>query len=284
MIDTKPSKTHEKNIKQHKSLLEKWDMWDFAYFDGRDYYFLTQFEQILKGITGYLILDYKGNIVPFEEAKAPALALVSFNTMIHSAMKEMVPQMLKDMSPYRDLVSLINRHKADLVRIQPNLEASIEKIITHTTYALGNSKRIDDIINTLGNLQRFATRKHGYFDDAILNDMQAESVKYNVMMYDYGLQEFELMDDYQQVINVLSEGTSNVPLSARKKISDLLRASIQSNNGALKKTMRGFVEGFAEENIKLDESNLQQSFDEKMTKSGLKAFEEKIVPKIRNPK
>lgn len=284
MIDTKPSKIHEKNIKQHKSLLEKWDMWDFAYFDGRDYYFLTQFEQILKGITGYLILDYKGNIVPFEEAKAPALALVSFNTMIHSAMKEMVPQMLKDMSPYKDLVSLINRHKADLVRIQPNLEASIEKIITHTTYALGNSKRIEDIINTLGNLQRFATRKHGYFDDEILNDMQAESVKYNVMMYDYGLKEFELMDDYQQVINVLSEGTSNVPSSARKKISDLLRASIQSNNGALKKTMRGFVEGFAEENIRLDESNLQQSFDEKMTKSGLKAFEEKIVPKIRNPK
>ncbi|MGN7402170.1 hypothetical protein ACTHO0_20145 [Cytobacillus praedii] len=48
--------------------------------------------------------------------------------------------------------------------------------------------------------------------------------------------------------------------------------------------MQRFVEGFAEENIKLDESNLQQSFDEKMTKSGLKAFEEKIVPKIRNPK
>lgn len=284
MIDTKPTKTHEKNIKKHKSLIEKWDMWDFAYFDGRDYYFLTQYEQILKGITGYLILDYKGNIVPFEEAKAPALALVSFNTMIHSAMKEMVPQMLKEMSPYKDVVSLLNRHKADLVRMQPNLEASIEKIISHTTYALGNSKRIEDIINTLGNLQRFATRQHGYFNDEILDDMQAESVKYNVMMYDYGLKEFELMDDYQQVINSLSKGNSNVPASARKKISDLLRASIQSNNGALKKTMQGFVEGFAEENIKLDESNLQQSFDEKMTKSGLKAFEEKIVPKIRNPK
>lgn len=284
MIDTKPTKTHEKNIKKHKSLIEKWDMWDFAYFDGRDYYFLTQYEQILKGITGYLILDYKGNIVPFEEAKAPALALVSFNTMIHSAMKEMVPQMLKEMSPYKDVVTLLNRHKADLVRMQPNLEASIEKIISHTTYALGNSKRIEDIINTLGNLQRFATRQHGYFNDEILDDMQAESVKYNVMMYDYGLKEFELMDDYQQVINSLSKGNSNVPASARKKISDLLRASIQSNNGALKKTMQGFVEGFAEENIKLDESNLQQSFDEKMTKSGLKAFEEKIVPKIRNPK
>ncbi|MED3571743.1 hypothetical protein [Cytobacillus praedii] len=188
------------------------------------------------------------------------------------------------MSSYKDVVSLLNRHKADLVRIHPNLESSIEKIITYTTYALGNSKRIDDIINTLGNLQRFATRKHGYFDDEILNDMQAESVKYNVMMYDYGLKEFELMDDYQQVINVLSKGTSNVNPSARKKISNLLRASIQSNNGALKKTMQRFVEGFAEKNIKLDESNLQQSFDEKMTKSGLKAFEEKIVPKIRNPK
>jgi hypothetical protein len=103
LIDTKPTKLHENNIKQYKKVFEKWDMWDFAYFDGRDYYFLTQFEQVLKEITGYLILDYKGNIIPFEEAKTPALALVSFNTLIHSAMKEMVPQMLKDMSSYKEI-------------------------------------------------------------------------------------------------------------------------------------------------------------------------------------
>lgn len=150
---------------------------DFAYFDGRDYYFLTQFEQVLKGITGYLILDYKGNIIPFEEAKTPALALVSFNTLIHSAMKEMVPRMLKDMSSYKEM----------------SIHLPAKRFLIF-----------------------------------------------------YGLLFNQIM--------------------------------------VLKKTMQRFVEGFAEENIKLDESNLQQSFDEKITKSGLKAFEEKIVPKIRNPK
>lgn len=74
MINVKPTKTHEKNIHLHKKLFEKWDMWDFAYFDGKDYYFLTLYEQLFKGITGYLILDYKGNIVPFEQAKPPALS------------------------------------------------------------------------------------------------------------------------------------------------------------------------------------------------------------------
>ena len=51
LIDTKPTKLHENNVKQYKKVFEKWDMWDFAYFDGRDYYFLTQFEQVLKVIT-----------------------------------------------------------------------------------------------------------------------------------------------------------------------------------------------------------------------------------------
>ena len=284
MINVKPTKVHEQNIKKHKQLLEKWDMWDFAFFDGEEYYFLTLYEQFLKGITGYLILDYKGNILPFNQAKEPAFSLVSFNTMIHGAMQEMVPQMLKDMSPYEEVVSLLNRYKEDFVKINPQLETAIDRIIRYTTKALGNSKRIDDIINKLGNLQRFATRQHGYFDSQILDAMEDECVKYNAMMYEYGLNEFELMDDYQQVIDILSKEQPSIPIFTRKKIKQLLHASIQSNKGALNKTMQGFNEGFLEENVKLDETKLKESFKEKMLKSGIKAFEEKIVPKMRNPK
>ncbi|TCJ02182.1 hypothetical protein [Cytobacillus praedii] len=283
MIDTKPAKLHEKNIKQYKKIFEKWDMWDFAYFDGKDYYFLTLYEQVLKGITGYLILDYKGNIVPFVQAKAPALSLIRFNTMIHGAMQEMVPQMRKSMTPYKEVVSLLSKYKTNLVSKHPNLESSVEKVIQYTTHALGNSMRIEGFINKLGHLQRFATREHGYFDDEILKAMKEESVKYNAMMYEYGLNEFDMMNDYQQIINALSEGSSTIPFTDRKKINELLKAAMQSNNGSLKRTMQEFDDGFKEVNVLLNPANLEQSFDEKMSKSGLKAFEEKIVPIIRNP-
>lgn len=259
-------------------------MWDFAYFDGKEYYFLTLYEQVLRGITGYLILDYKGNIVPFEQAKSPALSLVSFNTMIHGAMQEMVPQMLKNMSPYKEVVSLLSQHKMGLVSKYPELESSVEKVIHSTEHALGNSKRIEDFINTLGHLQRSATRERGYFDEETLNSMQYECVKYNAMMYQYGLNEFDLMNDYKQIINRLRDEPANIPALSRKKLISLLNDSIQSNNGALKKTIKEFDDGFKEENVHLDPNNLIKSFDDKMNIGGLRAFEEKIIPKIRNPK
>ncbi|QED46421.1 hypothetical protein [Cytobacillus dafuensis] len=284
MINTKPTKLHIKNIKQYKNLLEKWDMWDFAYFDGNDYYFLTLYDHMLKGISGYLILDYEGNVLPFEKAEVPATALNRFNTMIHGAMQEMVPQMLKNMDPYKEVVSLLTQHKSDLIWRDPELASSIEKVIRYTTHALGISKRTEDIVNTLGHLQNIATKEQGYFNNEILNEMRNECIKYNVMMYEYGLNEFELMDDYEKIIKNLNEKPSDIPSSAQKKIIALLTASIQSNKGALTKTMKVFEDEFKEMNVHIDHANLEQSFDKKMERSRVKAFEEKIGPKIRNPK
>ncbi|MBS4193295.1 hypothetical protein KHA94_24735 [Bacillus sp. FJAT-49705] len=284
MIETKPTKTRQKSIKQYKKLLEKWDMWDFAYFDGNDYYFLTLYEQMRKGITGYLILDYEGNVLPFEQAKAPATSLIRFNTMIHGAMQEMVPQMLKNMDPYKKVVSLLSEHKTNLSSKDPELASSVDKVISYTTYAIGNSKRIEDFVNTLGQLQRIATKKQGFFDDEILNEMRDVCIKYNAMMFEYGLNEFELMDDYQQIINSLNEEPTNIPSSSRKKMIALLTASIDSNNGALTKTMKGFDDDFKQVNVQIDPANLEQSFNKMMEKSRLIAFEEKIAYKIRNPK
>lgn len=204
--------------------------------------------------------------------------------MIHGAMKEMVPQMLKNMAPYKEVVSLLTQYKLALISKYPELESSIEKVIHITTYALGNSIRIDGFINELGHLQRSATREKGYFDDDILNSMQHVCVKYNAMMYEYGLNEFSLMDDYQQIINRLWQAPSSIPASSRKKLMTLLKSAMESNNGTLKKTMKGFEDGFNEENPQLDPSNLIKSFDDKMNVIGLKDFEKKIIPKIRNPK
>ncbi|MBY0124370.1 hypothetical protein [Bacillus sp. S/N-304-OC-R1] len=69
-------------------------------------------------------MDCEGNVVPFERAKAPALSLIRFNTTIHGAMKEMVPQMLKNMTPYKEVFSLLTQHKTGLINKSSKLEAS----------------------------------------------------------------------------------------------------------------------------------------------------------------
>lgn len=274
---------HVTNIKKYKNMFEKWDMWDFAYFDGKEYYFLTLYEQFLKGITGYLILDAKGNVVPFNRSTDPAYFLVSYNTMIHETMKQMVPQMYKDMSPFKDVLSLLRKNKWEIVNSCTRCEPSINKIIEYTTISLENPKRIKDIVYTLGGYQNQIQDETGFFDKDFYDLMQDESGKYSEIMYMYGLREMEMIEDYQTIIDAIS-GTSSIPKIERIKLKGLLKASIQSNKDALSKSMETFNRDIHGKKIIINIDNMKEALEKNKDEHGMKAFEEKIVPKIRNPK
>ncbi len=101
MINTKPTSKHKESIKTYRKLFEKWDMWDYAYYDGSEYYFLNQYISKIRGISGYLILDLSGNVIPFHQAKDIFRFIVNFNTMMSQAISDILPQMKKTCRPFK---------------------------------------------------------------------------------------------------------------------------------------------------------------------------------------
>ena len=104
MINVKPTDKHVENIKKYKKWFEKWDMWDFAYKDKNNYYFLVLYEVPIKGISGYVFLDEKGEIVSFQEAVKYGTSLINFNTNMDEQIKKTLPQMKKNPAAFQALL------------------------------------------------------------------------------------------------------------------------------------------------------------------------------------
>jgi hypothetical protein len=279
MINVKPTKEHVKNIKEHKKFLEKWDMWDFAYFDGSEYYFLTVYNSITGGITGYLVLNDRGEDIPFSQAKEPAYYLNRYNTMVHNTINGIAPRMNKNMKPYEDMIALLGKHKADLVQQEPDLHKSIDKIIDFTQKNIQEASSVRDIVYTLGGYQREITRERGYFDKDFLKVMEDEYGRYSEIMYTYGLREREMQEDYQKMYRLLDSGKVSAG-----KLKILLKAAIETNEKELEKSMATFEKDDQGNSLEIDNNNIRESLSLNKTKQGRKDFEKLIAPLIRNNK
>ncbi|MFO1442103.1 hypothetical protein KDN24_02465 [Bacillus sp. Bva_UNVM-123] len=283
MINTKPTPKHLETIQEYKKMFEKWDMWDFAYFDGSEYYFLTLYNQPIRGITGYLILNQAGFAIPFSEAKHPAYCLISYNTLVHFAISNILPQIHKEMAPYKQFVSLLQKHRAVILAESPNMGDSIHKMITYTEDALQNSDKLNEIIRSLSYYQDKITKEVGFFDDTLLAKMQEEGAKYNEIMYVYGLREREMMPDYQQLIDFIhSNASSRIPRMDKWKLLHLIKAAMQSNKGALEKSLAGFEQDENGNRVTFDLNNIRESLQKQRTADGVVAFNKKSIPLIRN--
>ncbi|HHY71916.1 MAG TPA: hypothetical protein GX497_01530 [Bacillus bacterium] len=154
MINTKPTPRHIESIKKHKKLFEKWDMWDYAYFDGSEYYFLVQYFAPIKGISGYLILNRVGDVMPLLRVKEPFRCFVNYNTLISQAISDILPQMKKPMKPFEDSVKLLKQYQHTFRELFPIESASVDRIIFETEKTLENPKILNDIYYTLADYQK----------------------------------------------------------------------------------------------------------------------------------
>lgn len=279
MIDVKPSKEHLKNIKEHKKFLEKWDMWDFAYYDGSEYYFLTAYNSITGGITGYLILNDKGEEISYSQAKEPAYYLISYNTLVHNTINGLAPRMNKNMQPYLDMVELLSNHKAEIVQQEPGLSGAIDQIIDYTQKNIQEAAYVREIVYNLGGYQREVTRERGYFDKEFLRVMENEFGRYSEIMYTYGIREREMQPDYQKLYRLLDSGKISI-----SKLKSILKAAIETNEKELEKSMSTYERDPDGASLEIDRNNIKESLRVNRSVQGKKDFEKISAPLIRNHK
>lgn len=284
MINVKPTANHIKNIKKHKKFLEKWKMWEFAYSDGHDFYFVVHYTQITGGITGYLILNKEGEDLPFEQIESPAHFLMWYNTMVHNTITDIAPQMKKSMKPFQEMYELLTKNKSGIVRIRPDLLRSLDEIIHSITKSLEQPEAIREIVYTLGGYQRQVTREKGYFDQKFLKVMDDEIGKYGEMMYQNGLRERELRGDYELVYQALNNGEFSISHSDQKKLQGLLKANMESNDNALEKSLETFEKDDQGHKLFIDRNNIKESLSKNRIEQGKIDFYKEIVPIIRNIK
>lgn len=285
MINTKPTPKHIENIKNYKKFLEKWNMWDYAYFDGTEYYFLNQYLSKIKGISGYLILDRNGEVIPFNQAKGIFLLLVNYNTMMSQAISDILPQMKKKMTPFQERVNLLIKHR-DLFTTLSSGETltSVDRIIKESNISLEMPKLLNDIYYTMADYQIEIRDKKGYFDQELLERIRKTFSGYRLTMYNYGMRERSLIKDYDIVVHSLNELDGKIPAGDIKKIKNLLIGAKQSNQDALEKSMREFEQDEEGNKVIIDQTRLEESLEVKFDKEGIKYFEEKMIVKLRNPK
>jgi hypothetical protein len=279
MINVKPTKEHLKNIKKHKKFLEKWDMWDFAYYDGSTYYFLTAYNSITGGITGYLILNESGDEVPYNLAKEPAYYLISYNTLVHNTINGIAPRMNESMKPHHDMIELLNNHKAELIQQDPGLSEAINRIINYTQKNIQEASYVRDIVYTLGGYQREVTRERGYFDKNFLAVMENEFGRYSEIKYTYGLREREMQPDYQRMYRLLDSGKISAP-----KLKSILKAAIETNEKELEKSMSTYEKGPEGVSLDIDRNNIRDSLSQNRSAQGERDFEKTSALLIRNQK
>lgn len=285
MINTKPTPKQIETIKSYKKFFEKWDMWDYAYYDGSEYYFLNQYLSKIKGISGYLILNRDGKVAPYKQAKDVFRFMVNFNTMMSQAISDILPQMKKNMSPFQERVKLLTKHRGVFNSLpSADAAASADRIIKETNITLENPKVLNDIYYTLADYQKETKKEKGYFDQEFLEKVRSTFNSYRELMYNYGIRERSLIKDYDIVVDSLDHLEGQIPAKDRKMIKTLLIAAKQSNQGALEKSMREFVQDDKGNKVFIDQTRLKESLEEKFDREGLIYFEENMVVKLRNPK
>lgn len=285
MINTKPIPKQIETIKSYKKFFEKWDMWDYAYYDGSEYYFLNQYLSKIKGISGYLILNRDGKVIPYKQAKDVFRFMVNFNTMMSQAISDILPQMKKNMSPFQERVKLLTKHRGVFNSLpSADAAASADRIIKETNITLENPKVLNNIYYTMADYQKETKKEKGYFDQEFLEKVRSTFNSYRELMYNYGIRERSLIKDYDIVVDSLDHLEGQIPAKDRKMIKTLLIAAKQSNQGALEKSMREFEQDDKGNKVFIDQTRLKESLEEKFDREGLKYFEENMVVKLRNPK
>ncbi|MFT4415399.1 hypothetical protein ACLM5H_16180 [Fredinandcohnia humi] len=281
MIDTKPTKRHIANIKDYKKFLEKWDMWDFAYRDGNEDYFLAQYLHTMKGISGYLILDSEGEVVPFENARIAARHLIHYNTICSGAISQILPQMKKDISPLRDRVEALESLSNTISSMQVN--SSIERIVASTKQSIEEREMIEGLFYDLGHAQREVTKEKGYFDLGFLHMMKDKFDTYLEILYMHGLRERELQEDYEVVIGLLE--SEEIPEAKNQsQLRMILRETVKTNKNELERSMATFFIKGDGIDLSMDRKDIRRLLDEARDQDGDNAFEKEIMPLIRNPR
>ncbi|RIW29051.1 hypothetical protein D3H55_20050 [Bacillus salacetis] len=276
-INVKPTKQHKVNIKKHKKIFEKWDMWDFAYFDGKEYYFLTVYNSLFGKVTGYLLLDKSGKEPDVEKVKEAAYYLICYNTLVHNVITGMVPRMNMNMAPYQQMVKLLAEHKKEIVRADPELEGTVERIIALNKIIVEEASQVREIVYTVGGLQREITRGSGFFDQEFLQKMEEEAGRYSFNMYTFGLREREMQPGYQRIYQLISKGRVKAP-----RLRALLKAAIETNEKELEASMSTFERDQKGNPLQIDRENIPESLVYNRQMQGQKDFDELIMPIIRN--
>ncbi|AYA76405.1 hypothetical protein DOE78_13660 [Bacillus sp. Y1] len=286
MINTKPTSRQIESIKSYKKFYEKWDMWDYAYYDGTEYYFINQYLiKIQKGISGHLVIDRNGQVIPFNKAKDIYRLFANFNTMMSQAISDILPQMKKSMSPFQARVKLLEKYR-ELFSTHSSAEtvASVDRIINESNTSLEIPKELNDIYYTMADYQIETRDKKGYFDHALLQKMRKTFNQYRVTMYNYGMRERSLIKDYDVVVESLKELSGKIPARDLRSIKNLLVAAKQSNQGALEKSMKEFEQDEEGNIVVIDQTRLEESLEEKFEREGSKHFQQKMILGLRNPK
>jgi len=284
MINVKPTDKHVENIKKYKKWFEKWDMWDFAYKDKNNYYFLVLYEVPIKGISGYVFLDEKGEIVSFQEAVKYGTSLINFNTNMDELIKKTLPQMKKNPAAFQALLTLLTDYKQAFLKVDESIENAIDRIIVGIEKTLQMNPKLEEIYYEIGYMQREVTREKGYLDEDLLARINDKMLDIRTIMYSYGLREFHLTPDYQMVLNVIKNNQIEMPKPNLNALKGNIMAAIDSNNTTLKKSMRSFETDFDGNEVYIDPNDVKGSLKKKTEKSIGTEFEKLIVPLIRNPK
>lgn len=284
MIKTQPTPKHIESIKRFKKLLEKWDYWDYAYFDGSEYYFLTQYLSPINRISGHLILNQDGEPVPYLQAKQPFEYISIYNTIMSYTISYMLPQMKKDMSPFKERVQLLTNYRNVFNAVSQETAVSVDRIIDETNKTLENPKILNDIYYSIGDYQKKIEKEKGFFDSELFNDLRNTYNQYRVLLYQFGIRERSLGTDYDNVVQALTKVDDNIPSSDRRKIKNLLVAAKQSNQTTLEKSMLEFEQDDLGKKVVIDPDEIAESIQKKVERDAQQYLEEQMLSNLRNPK
>ncbi|WP_210367935.1 hypothetical protein [Bacillus sp. REN3] len=283
MINTKATPRHLGSIKKYKKFYEKWDYWGYAYFDGSDYLFLTQYLTPIGGMSGYLILNQDGDAVPYSQAEKPYNYILQYNTIMSQAISDLYPQIKKDMAPYKERTALLTRHRKAFEVLSLEERESVDRIIKETNITLENPVLLQEIFDTLVDFQKKVEKEQGFFDFELLTEIKNTFNQNRVVMYSFGIREKSLVQDYETVINSLDKVSGQIPSNDLRKIKNLLIAAKQSNQTTLEKSLQQFEQDELGNEAVIDMQKLDESLEEKFELEGKIFFEEKMLGKLRNP-
>ncbi|MEA1855523.1 hypothetical protein MKX67_02800 [Cytobacillus sp. FSL W7-1323] len=283
MINVNPTPEQIKNIKRHKRLFEKWDMWKFAFFYKGQHYFIVDYAKLNNKVSGYLIMDKAGEVLSLEEAKLPAYYLLLFNTMANNAGRGMAIQAKKEPLTYKEMNRILLDNQEKLLTEYPHMVQVINRIVEHNEKVIERPKRIKEIIYNLGYMQREVTRNIGYFDIPFMDSFEDEYGKYSAMMYTIAKNEISLERDYEELKKVMSNETIFSSKKDKNTLQTLLNDWLKTND-TLRKSIATFELDERGNKLQIDERNIKQSLSKNREDIGKRDFENKIVPVLRNPK
>ncbi|MGM9944876.1 MAG: hypothetical protein ACI33M_08035 [Lysinibacillus sp.] len=282
MNNVKLTDRHLENIKKHKRLFEKWDLWDYSYKENNKHYYVVSYEMPIKGVTGYLFLNENGEELPYNEAVKYGIPIMNFNTIMDELIKKTLPQMYKDTTPYKQLLTLLTDYEQAFLKVDGSVKDSINRIIIGTKETLQMNPKLEEIYYEIGYMQREVTREKGYLDKDLLMRINDKMLDIRTILYSFGVREIGLNADYNFVLNIMKDNKIEMPRLKYLGLKSNIRAAIDSNNTTLKKSMRKFETDFEGNEVYIDPNDIKGSLKRKTEASIGKEFEESIVPLIRN--